>query len=252
LGYGAPVGGEAKLQRSSTGVVPASEGWFVLNARDARWFHVSNRSAVCEFEGDTSFPQVGANVSVRAPGQSMSMYHWEADQEDFLVLADAGLLIIEGVERSLRPWDFVHCPAGTSHVIVGAGHGPCVVLAVGARDQSTGENWGGSSSSPLRSSGAPALSTRQPIRSRRMRAYRGADRSRMTRSGCRKAVHKAVHPAPARGSRDRLLGSIEYRLVLTHCRRTSRGGTATASERGRTEGEVRTAPPDAVAVAAGS
>jgi len=136
------VGGEAKLRRSPTGVVPASEGWFVLNARDARWLHASGRSAVCEFEGDAPFPQVGVNLSVLAPGQAMSMYHWEADQEDFLVLAGEGLLIIEGVERSLKPWDFIHCPAGSSHVIVGAGQGPCIVLAVGARDQSTGENWG--------------------------------------------------------------------------------------------------------------
>ena len=62
------------------------------------------------------------------------MYHWEADQEDFLVLAGEALLIVEGEERPLRRWDFVHCPAGTRHVIVGAGDGPCVVVAVGARE----------------------------------------------------------------------------------------------------------------------
>ncbi len=73
----------------------------------------------------------------------MSMYHWEADQEDFLVLAGEALLIVEGEERSLKQWDFVHCPAGTKHVIVGAGSGTCLVLAVGARDKSTGPEWGG-------------------------------------------------------------------------------------------------------------
>src|SRR5207237_8411594 len=65
------------------------------------------------------------------------------DQEDFLVLAGEALLIIEGEERPLRQWDFVHCPPETKHVIVGAGTGPSVVLAVGARDKSTGPNWGG-------------------------------------------------------------------------------------------------------------
>ena len=30
------------------------------------------------------------------------MYHWEADQEDFLVLAGEPLLIVEGEERALR------------------------------------------------------------------------------------------------------------------------------------------------------
>jgi uncharacterized cupin superfamily protein len=72
----------------------------------------------------------------------MAMYHWEADQENFLVLAGEALLIVEGVERPLRKWDLVHCPAGTKHVIVGAGNGSCVVLAIGARDRSTGEDWG--------------------------------------------------------------------------------------------------------------
>jgi uncharacterized cupin superfamily protein len=72
----------------------------------------------------------------------MSMYHWEADQEDFLVLAGEALLIVEGEERPLRRWDFVHCPPGTNHVIVATGDAPCLVLAVGARSRSTGEDWG--------------------------------------------------------------------------------------------------------------
>ena len=87
--------------------------------------------------------QFGINLSVLRPGEPMSMYHWEADQEDFLVLAGEALLIVEGEERPLRQWDFVHCPPGTKHVIVGAGDAPCVVLAVGARDRSTGPDWGG-------------------------------------------------------------------------------------------------------------
>jgi hypothetical protein len=37
----------------------------------------------------------------------------------------------------------VHCTPRTNHVIVGAGDAPCVVLAVGARDRSTGTDWGG-------------------------------------------------------------------------------------------------------------
>jgi hypothetical protein len=42
-------------------------------------------------------------------------------------------LIVEEEERSLRQWDYFHCPAGTRHVIVGAGKGPCAVLMVGSR-----------------------------------------------------------------------------------------------------------------------
>jgi uncharacterized cupin superfamily protein len=134
---------EAKLAAAEHGFGPAGDGWFVLNARDARWREGPDRGALCDFEGDTNFPQLGLNLNVLAPGQPMAMYHWEADQEDFLVLAGEALLIVEGEERPLQQWDFVHCPAGTKHVIVGAGATPCLVLAVGARIHSTGPDWGG-------------------------------------------------------------------------------------------------------------
>jgi uncharacterized cupin superfamily protein len=136
---------EAPLEQTEHGATPNAEGWFVLNAREAPWYTGEGRGAVCVFENQAEheFPQLGINLSVFEPGDVMAMYHWEADQEDFLVLSGEALLIVEGDERPLRQWDFVHCPAGTNHVIVGAGDGPCVVLAVGARDRSTGEDWGG-------------------------------------------------------------------------------------------------------------
>jgi uncharacterized cupin superfamily protein len=134
---------EAKLDPEEHGLVPSGEGWFVVNARTARWHDGAGRSAVCRFEGEPEFAQVGCNLNVLAPGEVMAMYHWEADQEDFLVIAGEAVLIVEGQERLLRAWDFVHCPAGTNHVIVGAGDARCVVLAIGARDRSTGPDWGG-------------------------------------------------------------------------------------------------------------
>jgi uncharacterized cupin superfamily protein len=134
---------EAPLEQTEAGLVPAAEGWFVLNARDGPWRHQNGRGERVRFEGETDFPQVGVSLYVLAPGEQMAMYHWEANQEDFLVLSGEALLIVEGEERPLRQWDFVHCPPQTKHTIVGAGGGPCVVLAVGARDRSTGEDWGG-------------------------------------------------------------------------------------------------------------
>jgi uncharacterized cupin superfamily protein len=134
---------EAPLEQTEHGLVPAGDGWFVLNARKARWLHTQGRSAICVFEGEPEFEQVGINIGVLDPGQPMAMYHWEADQEDFLVIAGEAILIVEGEERPLRQWDFVHCPPGTKHIIVGAGSAPCVVVAVGAREHSTGPDWGG-------------------------------------------------------------------------------------------------------------
>jgi len=134
---------ESPIEATETGQVPTGEGWFVLNARDARWVHHDGRGAAMSFEGEVDFPQIGINLYVLAPGESMGMYHWEANQEDFLVLSGEALLIVEGKERPLRQWDFVHCPPDTKHIIVGAGEGPCAVLAVGAREHGDDETWGG-------------------------------------------------------------------------------------------------------------
>ena len=123
---------EALLQPAAEGLAPQGEGWFVLNARDARWFE-GHFGAFTRFEGDARFPKLGVNIGVLAPGQPACMYHGEDEQEDFLVLAGECLLLIEGQERRLRAWDFVHCPAWTEHVFVGAGEGPCAILAVGTR-----------------------------------------------------------------------------------------------------------------------
>jgi uncharacterized cupin superfamily protein len=134
---------EAPLEPTDSGLVQAGEGWFVVNAREARWRYAEGRGSVCEFGAEIEFPQVGVNLFVLGPGEPMGMYHWEADQEDFLVLSGQAVLIIEGEERALQQWDFVHCPAGTKHIIVGAGDAPCAVLAVGAREHQAGADWGG-------------------------------------------------------------------------------------------------------------
>jgi uncharacterized cupin superfamily protein len=134
---------EARLESTEHGLSPRGEGWFVLNAREACWRHAEGRGAVSDLEDEPEFPQLGVNLFVLGPGEPMSMYHWEADQEDFLVVAGEALLIVEGEERPLRQWDFVHCPAETKHTIIGAGDGLCVVIAVGARERSTGPDWGG-------------------------------------------------------------------------------------------------------------
>ncbi len=134
---------EAEAQKTEHGLVATGEGWFVVNARDARWYHIDGRSAFCDLEGDQEFTQLGINVQVLLPGVPMAMYHWEVDQEDFLVVSGEAVLVVEGEERTLRAWDFLHCPSLTKHTIVGAGDGPCIVIAVGARANQEGPDWGG-------------------------------------------------------------------------------------------------------------
>jgi len=139
---------EATLKQTDEGLVPDGHGWFVMNARDARWVRRPGRghnvplTGWTDLEAETYFPELGVNLMRLDPGEPVGMYHWEAETEDFLVLAGEALLIVEGQERPLRQWDFVHTPPGTRHIIVGAGDGPALILAVGTREH-IGENCNG-------------------------------------------------------------------------------------------------------------
>ena len=133
---------EAKLEDSGSGLSPTSDGWFVLNVRDATWLTSENGEkrpsvAECSFESPmVEFPQFGIRLHVLEPGEPNGLYHHENQQEAFLVLSGECRLLVEGEERILRPWDFFHSPAGTEHIFVGAGDGPCVILMTGARSES--------------------------------------------------------------------------------------------------------------------
>jgi uncharacterized cupin superfamily protein len=126
---------EARLEQLDAGLTAVTDGWFVVNIRDAPWVTNEVRGAACIFEGDEApFPQVGFTLAVLQPGQCGGRYHREANQEDFLVLHGECLALIEGQERLLKAWDFVHCPPDTEHAFVGAGDGPCVIFMTGARE----------------------------------------------------------------------------------------------------------------------
>ena len=126
----------ARLEDSGSGLAPASGGWFVVNVRDTEWWTSGTFGSGCGFESrEFSFPQVGFNLSVLEPGEPNCLYHSESQQEVFLVLSGECRLLVEGGERLLGPWDFFHCPAGTEHVFVGAGAGPCVIVMAGARSE---------------------------------------------------------------------------------------------------------------------
>ena len=127
---------EARLDDSGSGLAPAGDGWFVVNVRDAQWltWETASRGSVCSFESpEFEFTQLGIGLHVLEPGEPTGLYHSESQQEAFLVLSGECRLLVEGEERLLRPWDFFHSPAGTEHIFVGAGDGPCVILMTGAR-----------------------------------------------------------------------------------------------------------------------
>jgi uncharacterized cupin superfamily protein len=132
---------EARLEDSGSGLAPASDGWFVVNVRDAQWLTSEDgekqpTGSECGFESQEFwFRQLGVRIHVLPPGQSNGLYHGESAQEDFLVLSGECVLLVEGEERRLRAWDFFHGPPWTEHIFVGAGDEPCVVVMVGARTE---------------------------------------------------------------------------------------------------------------------
>jgi uncharacterized cupin superfamily protein len=139
---------EAQLKDDGTGLVAAGPGWFVLNARDARWLekpgmgHSLPLTGIDEHEAETLFPMLGMAIRVVGPGELSTTYHWETEQEDFLVLSGEGLLIVEGQERPVRRWEIVHCPPETRHAFVGTGDRPLVLLAASSRRFQKDGPWG--------------------------------------------------------------------------------------------------------------
>jgi len=107
---------------------------FVINLADASAIVHPRVATLIKLEPDgVKWADTGVNVQVMQPGQPNGRYHSELVQEDFLVLCGDCIAIVAGEERQLRQWDFLHCPAGTEHVFVGAGDGPCAVLMIGSR-----------------------------------------------------------------------------------------------------------------------
>jgi uncharacterized cupin superfamily protein len=140
--------------------VPTSAGWFVVNASVARWLQNEMRT-VCRFggEGDAHFDDLGVALYWLEPGKPMSLYHHEAGQEDFVVLSGECILIIEGQERRLTRWDFVHCPSRTPHTIIASDTEPALVLAVGARKEKGSARYPVEAAAVRRGAGVPDATT---------------------------------------------------------------------------------------------
>jgi quercetin dioxygenase-like cupin family protein len=136
---GAEVVKEARLEELDSGLAPVTYGWFVINVRDAAWETNDHLGTMCAFEGESApFGDLGINLRVLRPGVR-GLYHAESTQEVFLVLSGRCLLLVEGEERPLTAWDFVHCPPGTEHAFVATADSPCIILMAGApRSSSAG------------------------------------------------------------------------------------------------------------------
>jgi uncharacterized cupin superfamily protein len=128
---------EAPIEQAEHGKVPADGGWWILNVKDMVWDTVEGGGSWCGFESPNARSErLGIGVHVLPPGETPGMYHWENEQEGFLVLAGDCIAVVEGQERRMKQWDYLHCPPGTAHITVGAeGDEPCAILMVGTRSK---------------------------------------------------------------------------------------------------------------------
>jgi quercetin dioxygenase-like cupin family protein len=125
---------EARIEETDAGLVPRGDGWFILNLAEIGWETVRGGGTWCGFESaDSPSPLLGIGVHVLGPGETPGFYHAESNQEGFLVLSGECIAIVEGQERRLRAWDYLHCPPGTAHITIGVAEEPCAILMVGTR-----------------------------------------------------------------------------------------------------------------------
>lgn len=125
---------EARIEQTPAGKLAADDGWFVLNLAEIGWETVPGGGTWCVFEASaTPSPRLGIGVHVLKPGDTPGFYHAENEQEGFLVLSGECLAVVEGQERRMHRWDYLHCPPGTAHITIGAGREPCAILMVGTR-----------------------------------------------------------------------------------------------------------------------
>jgi uncharacterized cupin superfamily protein len=125
---------EARVEPTPAGKVPTDDGWFILNLSEIAWESVPGGGTWCVFESPQArSARLGIGVHVLLPGETPGYYHAENEQEGFLVLSGECVAVVEGEERHMRAWDYLHCPPDTSHITIGAGEEPCAILMVGTR-----------------------------------------------------------------------------------------------------------------------
>ena len=135
---------EAQIEATPEGQVPVGGGWFILNLGEMAWETVPGFGIWRGFDApdaDPSQPGIGVHVHVLQPGEANGYYHAEAAQEGFLVLSGECIAIVEGEERRMRRWDYLHSPPGTAHITVGAGEEPCAILMFGSPDPRRKVEW---------------------------------------------------------------------------------------------------------------
>jgi uncharacterized cupin superfamily protein len=137
---------EAQVEHTPEGKLPADDGWFILNLGEMAWGTVPGLGVGVWRDFDApdrapGTPGIGVHVHVLQPGEAPGYYHAEDAQEGFIVLSGECIALVEGEERRMRRWDYLHSPPGTAHITIGAGEEPCAILMFGSPDPRRKVSW---------------------------------------------------------------------------------------------------------------
>jgi quercetin dioxygenase-like cupin family protein len=103
-----------------------TDSWWVKSHDELEW--TENGMGIYSLAAADEF---AFTFNVLGRGQPMALYHHEPHQEGFLVLRGECDAIVEGETYRLRAWDYLHCPPGVAHQIVGVDD--ALVIGVGSR-----------------------------------------------------------------------------------------------------------------------
>ena len=111
---------EAAIEETPAGRC-ARRGWFVLSLIGARGFATDGHGAFCPFERPARARRLRPRRARAAARRAVGALPPRGRAGGLLVLAGECIAVVEEQERTLRAWDYLHCPAGTAHAMLGAG-----------------------------------------------------------------------------------------------------------------------------------
>ena len=128
------AGGKAR-SRPRTASSPKGEGWYVVNAREARWYENDEFGRYVNFEGDVRFAQVGFNIArPRSPGSPPACTTARRTRRPSSSSPASACSWSRARSGRSGQWDFFHCSALDGARDRGRGRRPVRLRCGGCED----------------------------------------------------------------------------------------------------------------------
>ncbi|MCB0882389.1 MAG: cupin domain-containing protein [Thermoleophilia bacterium] len=133
----------ARFARDPHGGMEPGPGWFALPFGDASFRGIPGH-AYTALDRRARWQRYGFALDVLSPGVANGKYHSETYADESFVVIDGDVdAIVEGRVVEMTAGDMLHCPAGTAHILAGAGDAHSIVAMLGTRGvDPPGADWG--------------------------------------------------------------------------------------------------------------